>query len=1025
MPGLDAGVDSLGWLRRNLAEPGGVVVTSSQRNPYPEVTGYWIPTLLREGQSELARAFGTWLINDQAADGGFYDPARTETYVFDTGQVIRGLVALLEELPEAERALRKACDWMLSRGDSRGRLQPPKSPDAWAMGERGRCPEAIHLYALPGLIEAAERLDERRYRDFAIRSRDWYIQTDRTEDFRRREMLSHFFCYVQEALVDLGAGDLAARGMENLERHRSPAGGLPAFFDVPWICTPGTFQAGIIWAKLGDTRRARDTVAFIEEFVNASGGFYGSYGPGSTYFPAEEPSWAQKFQLDARALLDGHEVAPSFGLPPAPSADSEPKPHTLVVVPNDPVQAYVDAGYRDQTDYFNPEGVFSEVYDLAWHEPEVRELYGMKVEPTAPEHFADRVRAVGADCIRAYDLPAGRYASREAIAGVPLIVSVHDTDRRRFEPGLPNADLFLAMSGAVRDRLLEYGARPERIRIFPNRVDTDRFAPVDDDAGRAAFQERFPGRFRVLHVGRKEEQKNLETTLEALAILGDDFVGVFVGRGDDAPYRALAEGLGIAERCHWVESVPNDELPRWYSFADCFCVPSLWEGFGIVFIEAMACGAAVVTSDLAPMNEFIEDGRSGLLVADPHDATALANLVELACSNEPVRERLAVGGRRAAARFDRRRVDREESDIYREVVAAKGRAPVTVHIPDAPISGSRLSTRPELEVRRIDDTQRSAWESLVATSPDAWLFHTWREQVLFEEVWPSRTMSFLLYADGVPVAACPLQSFSHSPRVGWSSIMGPGGPALSGQLVASDRRRVLSWVDEAYRSFLDPDGLEEINIVLPVTSVSSRKHWRSGQNPLAALGYQDVSTLSTVVDLDRPEAAIRGDLHASYRRDIKRAAKRGLTVQRAEATESDLDRYYALHVETYRRTGVEPHPRAYFASIFRHFVATGDAAIFFAVFEGRTVGAANFARWRDGSLYWTGAYAQEGLRLEAAKFLQWEGMMAMRSAGVRYHETGEIFPDADATSKEAGLTLFKRRFGGSVVPFFRGVIRRS
>jgi glycosyltransferase involved in cell wall biosynthesis len=356
---------------------------------------------------------------------------------------------------------------------------------------------------------------------------------------------------------------------------------------------------------------------------------------------------------------------------PAVSAGSGDTEMTrkLIVVPNDPVHAYVEKGLPDQTGYYNPLGYFDEVYDLAWHEPAVGELYGMQIEPTPPERFPQRVRELGADCIRAYDLYAGRYAARQRIPGVPLIVSVHDTNPARYAPGIPEADRFVAMSEAVRRRLIEYGAPENRIHVMPNRVDTEHFRPAEDGADFSDLAIRFPGRYRVLHVGRKSEEKNIETTLEALALLGEDYVGIFVGKGDEDAYRARAVELGIAKRCHWVQRVENADLPRWYNFADCFCTPSRWEGFGMVFLEALACGAPVVTADRPAMNEFVLDGQTGLLVEDAEDAAGIADRIAMLCTSASLRDRLRENGRKMALRYDKAVVDQMEVGHYSEVIA--------------------------------------------------------------------------------------------------------------------------------------------------------------------------------------------------------------------------------------------------------------------------------------------------------------------------------------------------------------------
>ena len=79
-----------------------------------------------------------------------------------------------------------------------------------------------------------------------------------------------------------------------------------------------------------------------------------------------------------------------------------------------------------------------------------------------------------------------------------------------------------------------------------------------------------------LHVGRLTEQKNLDTLIRSLAILGPEYTGIFVGKGPKAHYESLATEWGALDRCYFIESVPNAELAEFYSFADCFCTPSRW-----------------------------------------------------------------------------------------------------------------------------------------------------------------------------------------------------------------------------------------------------------------------------------------------------------------------------------------------------------------------------------------------------------------------------------------------------------------
>jgi len=341
----------------------------------------------------------------------------------------------------------------------------------------------------------------------------------------------------------------------------------------------------------------------------------------------------------------------------------------LVVVPSDPIAAYEAAGYDWLERYYNPEGMFAEVYALSPLETGERQAYGMTIRGVPEAGFTGALREIGPDVVRGY----GGYWAADLVCArrlpsVPVVVSVHDTRPDLLFDAVPYADMVVCMSRAVADLVIARGTRPEKVRLLPNRIDPEIFRPRPaEETGDVAA--RFPPGRYLLHVGRKTEQKNLETVLGALALLPDDYKGVFVGLGDDSPYRALAGRLGVGARCFWESSVKNDALPRWYSWCDCLCVPSLWEGFGIIFIEAAACGAAIVTSDIAPMNEYLTADVSACLVKDFRSPQAVADAVRRVCEDAPYRAVIKRGAAQAARPFDRRLVDAAEAALYREALA--------------------------------------------------------------------------------------------------------------------------------------------------------------------------------------------------------------------------------------------------------------------------------------------------------------------------------------------------------------------
>jgi len=174
-----------------------------------------------------------------------------------------------------------------------------------------------------------------------------------------------------------------------------------------------------------------------------------------------------------------------------------------------------------------------------------------------------------------------------------------------------------------------------------------------------------------LHIGRKSKQKNLDTLIKTLKILGSEYCLIAIGIGDTDEYEKLAEVEGVMQQCYFIDSIPNTELPIYYSWADCMCTPSRWEGFGVVFIEALACEAIVITSDIAPMNEYIEHMENGLLVKDYERPQALAEMVKLACNDKQLRERLKKNARKTADRFEKSAIDRLEVDYYKKILVMR------------------------------------------------------------------------------------------------------------------------------------------------------------------------------------------------------------------------------------------------------------------------------------------------------------------------------------------------------------------
>ena len=286
-------VRAMDWFKANMVPGQGIIVHTKQPVPYPEVTGYWVPTLYQWGETELARSCTRWLLSIQLADGAFPAPDGVP-YTFDTAQIMRGLCAALNDVEGAEASLRRACDWMLTQVDANGRLKTP-STEQWG----DIASDLIHTYALPPLAEAGRLLGVKEYEDAAGFVLGYYKQQPGLVPFNR---LSHFHAYAMEALVEMGEFDLARRGMADVARCQRADGSVTAYPDVSWVCSTGMAQYAIVWYILDDKVRADRAIAYLETIQNKSGGFYGSYGDGAKYIPGGEISWGTKYFLDAWRL---------------------------------------------------------------------------------------------------------------------------------------------------------------------------------------------------------------------------------------------------------------------------------------------------------------------------------------------------------------------------------------------------------------------------------------------------------------------------------------------------------------------------------------------------------------------------------------------------------------------------------------------------------------------------------------------------------------------------------------------------
>jgi malonyl-CoA O-methyltransferase len=294
---------AIAWVKSHRVRGSGIVTHHRADYVTQEVTGYLIPTLYRAGERRLACDLARWEASVQRADGSFVCPTADVAYTFDTAQVVRGFLAVLDDLPELESNVRRACNYVETHIAADGEVLHD-SYETWRVADGSSFSPYCNLYVLPPLAEAGRRLDQPRYVEAAHRSLRYFKRRPDVVTFKSElGSLSHIFGYILEALVEMGETDLARKGLAQAVALQTPEGAIPAYPGVPWVCSTGVAQVALAWWKIGEKEPARKALRYLETIQNPSGGFYGSYGPGAQYLPNEEISWAAKYFIDLSLLI--------------------------------------------------------------------------------------------------------------------------------------------------------------------------------------------------------------------------------------------------------------------------------------------------------------------------------------------------------------------------------------------------------------------------------------------------------------------------------------------------------------------------------------------------------------------------------------------------------------------------------------------------------------------------------------------------------------------------------------------------
>ncbi len=246
---------------------------------------------------------------------------------------------------------------------------------------------------------------------------------------------------------------------------------------------------------------------------------------------------------------------------------------------------------------------------------------------------------------------------------------------------MAKANRLVAATPLESQQMIElYGAPPENIAVIPCGVDVSLFRPISLDAARAQLG--LPdGHQMILFVGRIEPLKGIDTLIRAMALVVRDFPHwqedicvCIIGGGDSRNtnnaemerLRRLRCELGIGNLVVFLGSRAQDSLPVHYSAAAMVVMPSHYESFGMVALEAMACGVPVIASDVGGLSFNVQDSVTGYLIPE-RDPEALAAKISLLLHDAALRQRLGEQATRWAQRYKWQTVADEIVELYGDV----------------------------------------------------------------------------------------------------------------------------------------------------------------------------------------------------------------------------------------------------------------------------------------------------------------------------------------------------------------------
>ena len=283
------------------------------------------------------------------------------------------------------------------------------------------------------------------------------------------------------------------------------------------------------------------------------------------------------------------------------------------------------------------------------------------------------VEETGAVLIDAhYFYPDGVAAAKIGGAlGLPVVISARGSDinliaqyegpRTRIVEAARDCAVIIAVSQALKERMIDIGIDADRIHVLRNGVDLEVFSPISTEIARDMTGIERP---TMVAVGNVLSSKGQDVAIRALTLV-QNLDLVIVGTGADVPtFQKLAIDLGVVDRVRFVGSVPQAELRSWFSAAEFSVLASMREGSPNVVLESMACGTPVIANDVGGASEIVTSPEAGRLMS-ARTPEALAAAIEGLRASPPDRK----ATRAWAENFSWESTIEAQVSLYRDVVA--------------------------------------------------------------------------------------------------------------------------------------------------------------------------------------------------------------------------------------------------------------------------------------------------------------------------------------------------------------------